>query len=257
MDENDYMDRFSGIGRLFGAEALEQLKAAHVCVVGIGGVGSWSAEALARSGVGRLTLIDLDDICVTNVNRQLHALDGEIGRTKVGVMAERIARIHPGCAVETREQFFTSETAEALLAPGFDFVLDAIDTVEHKALLIAECRKREIPVVTCGGAGGKRDATAIRAADLAQTTNDPLLKQVRKKLRREFGFPRDEKAEFGVRAIFSAENPVFPWADGSVCETKEPGGDLRLNCDSGFGTATFVTGVFGFAAAGEVVRLLG
>lgn len=253
---NEFMDRFSGVGRLFGAEALERLRRARVCVIGIGGVGSWSVEAIARSGVGEITMIDLDDICVTNVNRQLHALDGQIGRSKAGAMAERVAAIHPDCDVVVHEKFFTAETAEQLLEPNYDVVIDAIDTVEHKALLISECRKREIPVVVCGGAGGKRDATAIRAADLARATNDPLLKQVRKKLRREFGFPRDEKADFGVRAIFSNENPVFPWSDGTVRETTEPGAELRLNCDSGFGTATFVTGGFGFAAAGEAIRIL-
>ena len=259
MDDTEYMDRFGGIGRLFGAGALARIKKAHVAVIGIGGVGSWSAEALARSGVGRITIIDLDDICVTNVNRQLHAIDGQIGRSKVGAMAERIAAIHPGCEIETREQFFTAETAQQLLGSGFDFVIDAIDTMEHKALLIAECRDREIPIVTCGGAGGKRNATAIRAGDLAFATHDLLLRQLRRKLRREFGFSKDGNASLGVRAVYSIENPVFPWADGQVCETKEPGGGdgLRLNCDSGFGTATFVTGGFGFAAAGEVVRMLG
>lgn len=257
MEDEDYLDRFSGIGRLFGVEALERLRAARVAVVGIGGVGSWTVEALARSGIGGITLIDLDDICVTNVNRQLHALDGQIGRTKVGVMAERVAAIHPGCEIDAREQFFTKENAEQVLGPGFDFVVDAIDEIDHKTLLIAECHARQIPIVTCGGAGGKRNTGAVRTADLNHATNDPLLKQVRKKLRREFGFPVDENVEFGVRAVFSNENPVYPWTDGSVCETKEPGAAVRLNCDFGYGTAAFVTGAFGFAAASETVRLLG
>ena len=252
----DYEDRFSGIGRLYGAGAMERLRKARVCVVGIGGVGSWSAEALARSGVGRITLVDLDDICVTNVNRQLHAVTGEIGRSKVVVMAERIRAIHPGCDVQCHEQFFTSETSAELLEPGFDFVIDAIDTVEHKSLLIARCRELGIPIVTCGGAGGKRDATAIRVTDLSRATNDPLLKQVRKRLRREHAFPKESEGDFGVSAVYSLENPVFPWADGKVCESREPNSNLRLNCDSGFGTATFVTGGFGFAAASEAIRAL-
>jgi tRNA A37 threonylcarbamoyladenosine dehydratase len=253
---NDYTDRFSGVGRLLGKEAFERLGNARVCVIGIGGVGSWTVEALARSGVGEITMIDLDDICVTNVNRQLHAIDGQIGRSKADAMAERVSAINPGCDVVVQEKFFTAETAEQLLAPNYDLVVDAIDTLDQKALLIAEVRKRELPLVVCGGAGGKRDATAIRVADLARASHDPLLRQVRKTLRREFGFPRNDIVDFGVRAVFSVENPVYPWSDGTVRDFTEPGSELRLNCDSGFGTAAFVTGGFGFAAAGEAVRIL-
>lgn len=256
MDLTDYHDRFSGIGRLYGAAALDKLRLAHVAVVGIGGVGSWAVEAIARSGVGRITLIDRDDICVTNVNRQLHALDGQIGRSKAAVMAERALAIQPGCEITVRETFFTAANADELLAPGFDAVIDAIDTVDHKALLLAKCRAAGTYVVTCGGAGGKRDPSTIRLDDLAQATNDRLLKQVRKILRAEHGFPREEKAAFGIRAVYSTENALYPWASGEMCEAPEPGSSLRLNCDSGFGTATFVTGAFGFAAAGAAVSYL-
>ncbi len=256
-DANDYADRFGGIGRLYGNEAQNRLATAHVCVVGIGGVGSWAVEALARSGIRKLTMIDLDDICVTNVNRQLHALDGQIGRPKVQAMRERVIAIHPTCQVEAREVFFTAANADELLAPGFDYVVDAIDTLDHKCLLLAKCRERNIPVVTCGGAGGKRDPTTVRVADLVRATNDPLLRTVRRTLRREYDFPRAENEPFGITSVFSIENVVYPWSDGQVCEGKEPGAETRLNCDAGLGTASFLTGAFGFAAASAVVANLG
>lgn len=255
-DDLDYEDRFGGLGRLYGGEVLKRLRSANVCVAGVGGVGSWAVEALARSGVGKLTMIDLDDICVTNVNRQLHALDGKIGKSKVAVMAERVATIHPTCEVKCEEVFFTSANADVLLAPDFDFVIDAIDALEHKCLLLAKCRERGITVVTCGGAGGKSDPTAVKVADLRDATNDRLLRAVRRELKREFGFSRDELESFGIAAVYSTENAVFPWSDGTVYETSEPGTESRLNCDAGLGTASFVTGTFGFAAAGEVVRRL-
>ena len=243
------------MARLFSEAGQVRLLRARVAVIGLGGVGSWAAEALARSGVGALTLVDLDDVCVTNINRQVQALDDTVGRPKVDVMAERIRLIHPQCEVMPRQEFFTSGTAEALLEAGFDYVVDAIDDVANKCLLIALCRSRQIPLVVCGGAGGKRDGTAVRVDDLARTSRDRLLQKVRAQLRREHGFPKGEEP-FGVAAVFSIEPAVFPHADGSVGAEREPGSDLRLNCDSGFGTAAFVTGAFGLAAAGYVVRRL-
>jgi tRNA A37 threonylcarbamoyladenosine dehydratase len=254
--EPGYLERFGGVGRLFGTDALARLHAAHVCVVGVGGVGSWTVEGLARSGVGALTLVDLDDVCVTNVNRQLPALDGQIGRPKVAVLAERVPLINPACRVETVAEFFTAASAERLLAGKFDCVVDAIDAMTNKALLIAACVRRGLPCVTIGGAGGKRDATMIRAGDLGEAHGDNLLRLVRKKLRRDHGFAHGEGQRYGVRCIFSAEKPVFPWADGTCQAEPEAGSNLKLDCDSGFGTAVFVTGAFGFAAAGEAVRLL-
>lgn len=255
--DTDYLDRFSGIGRLYGTGALARLQTAHVAVIGIGGVGTWAAEALARSGIGKLTLIDLDEICITNVNRQLHALDGQIGKPKVEAMAERIRLISPQCEVHAIPEFFTSGSADRLLGSGFDVVVDAIDSIAHKALLVARCRDEKIPLVVCGGAGGKRDPSRIRIDDLAFATNDKLLKRLRKRLRREYDFPEEStKAPFGIRAAFCDEKTVFPWADGTVCATPEPGSDLRLNCESGFGTATFITGAVGFAGAAEAVKLL-
>lgn len=254
----DYADRFGGIGRLFGRAALERLAAAHVAVIGVGGVGSWSVEALARSGVGALTLIDLDDVCVTNVNRQLPALEGQIGRPKVTVLAERVRLINPACRVEPVAEFFTAASAARLLAARFDAVIDAVDRMSHKALIIAGARERGLPVVSVGGAGGRSDPTRIRAGDIGEA-NDELLRQVRKKLRRDHGFAAGAHrgiTRMDVRAIWSEEKPVFPWADGTCAAEPEPGSNLTLDCESGFGTAVFVTGAFGLAAAGEAVRAI-
>jgi tRNA A37 threonylcarbamoyladenosine dehydratase len=254
---DQYAQRFGGVGRLVGRTGLERLRLARVCVIGVGGVGSWAVEGLARSGVGALTLVDLDDVCVTNVNRQLPALDGTIGRPKVAVLAERVRLINPECQVETVTEFFTATSAARLLAPQFDFVVDAIDRMTPKALLIGECRARGSAVVTVGSAGGKRDLTQIRSGDLGEASNDELLRQVRKKLRRDHGFAHGAdrgRMHFGVRCVWSAEAQVFPWADGTCATQREPGSNLTLDCESGFGTAVFVTGAFGLAAAQEVVR---
>lgn len=255
---SDYAERFGGIARLYGTAGLARLRAAHVAVVGIGGVGTWVVEALARSGVGALTLIDLDEICVTNVNRQAHALTGTVGRAKVEVMGERVHAINPECRVRTEAQFFTATTAEALLSPGFDFVVDAIDSVSAKVTLLAECQRRRLPVVASGGAGGRTDATAVRVADLAQVTHDRLLAEVRKRLRQEHGFPPPGQP-MGIPCVYTTAPAVFAQADGSIGLTNcaIPGEEgTRLNCQGGLGSATFVTGTFGFCAAGLVVERL-
>ena len=185
---DDYAERFGGVGRLLGTAALARLRAAHVAVIGVGGVGSWTVEGLARSGVGAITLIDLDDVCVTNVNRQLPALDGQIGRPKIAVLAERVRLINPACRVTTVAEFFTPASAERLLEGKLDGVVDAVDLMSHKALIIAESVKRGLKCVTVGGAGGRRDATQLRSGDLGASGCDELLRQVRKKLRRDHGF---------------------------------------------------------------------
>ena len=250
----DYTERFGGVGRLFGAAALDRLRAAHVAVIGVGGVGSWAVEGLARSGVGALTLIDLDDVCVTNVNRQLPALDGNIGRPKVEAIAQRVRLINPACLVSPVTEYITAANAERLLAPAFDIVVDAIDGTTNKADLIGACVRLGKRCVTVGGAGGKRDASQLRIGDLGEAWGDELLKMVRKKLRREHGFARGEGNRYGVRCIYSAENPSYPWADGTCSPEPEPGSNLKLDCASGFGTAVWVTGAMGLAAAQEAVR---
>jgi tRNA A37 threonylcarbamoyladenosine dehydratase len=247
--------RFSGIARLFGAAGLERLRRAHVCVIGLGGVGSWSVEALARSGIGNLTLVDMDDICVSNVNRQLHAVDGQFGKPKVEVMAQRARSINPNCAINPLQSFFLRSNAQEILRPGFDYMLDAIDSPSKKCLLIDLCRAKGIPVITVGSSGGRKDPTAVRVTDLALTTHDRLLQEVRKKLRVRHGFPRGQEP-FHVECVHSSEIPVYPKKDGSVCEQRDTDNDLRLDCNSGYGTASFVTGTFGLVAAAHIVQRL-
>jgi tRNA A37 threonylcarbamoyladenosine dehydratase len=249
-----YQDRFGGMGRLYGRDALERLAQAHVAVIGVGGVGSWTVEALARSGVGHLTLIDMDDVCITNTNRQLPAIDGEMGRPKVMVLEERVRRINPGVQVTAVPEFFLEGTADRLLEPGYDWVVDAVDRMSIKALIIDKAVARGCRVLTIGGAGGRRDPTQIRRADLGRTGGDVLLKQVRKQLRRTHGWARGAGNNYGVPAVFSAEPQVFPQADGTVCEVPEEGENLRMDCASGYGAASFVTGAFGFTAAAEIVQ---
>ena len=185
-----YDRRFSGIGRLYGKEGLERSRRAHVCVIGLGGVGSWAVEALARSGIGELTLVDLDDVCISNVNRQLHALDGELGKPKVEVLARRVRAINPDCVVHPLQAFFLKSNACEILQARYDYVLDAIDSPARKCLLIALCREKAIPVITTGASAGRRDPTAVQVMDLAFSSHDRLLQEVRKKLRTRHGFPR-------------------------------------------------------------------
>jgi tRNA threonylcarbamoyladenosine dehydratase len=241
---SDSNSRFGGIQRLYSAEGLERLRGARVCVVGLGGVGSWAAEALARSAVGHITLVDLDDICVSNINRQLHALEGVVGRPKAAIMAERIASINPACDARAVQEFFNEASAARILEGGFACVVDAIDHAANKSLLIARCRQKEIPIICSGAAGGRKNPLEIQMADLSRTHGDALLQQVRKRLRLEHGFPRDPKTPLNVPCVFSPEAP----ARAADCEK---GG--RLNCDTGYGAASFVTGAFGFAAASWVV----
>lgn len=254
----DSQVRFAGLARLFGPQALNRLVHAHVAVVGLGGVGSWAVEALARSGIGRLTLIDLDEVCLSNVNRQLPALDGTIGRFKAEVLAERVTAIHPACKVEPKVEFFTDSSAQRLLDAGFDGVIDAIDALGNKARLIAECRRRKVDVIACGAAGGRLDPTRLRVCDLAEASHDALLAQLRKTLRRQHGFPGAGMAS-GVACVHSTEAPRRPEDAGCPTPDLGPGtgeGPLKLGCEWGYGSAAFVTGAFGLAAAGWMIRRL-
>jgi tRNA A37 threonylcarbamoyladenosine dehydratase len=243
--------RFGGIDRLYGHGSLARLAAAHACVVGIGGVGSWAAEALARSGVGRLTLIDLDHVAESNVNRQVHALEDTLGQAKVLAMGERIAAINPGCTVVCVEEFVTAENVAALL-PACDLVLDCIDQVQAKAALIAHCRRLKWPVVTTGGAGGRTDPTKIRIDDLSRTVQDALASKLRARLRKDYGFTRDAKKKFSVPCVFSDEQIRRP--QNMACDVDEAG--LHgLNC-AGYGSSVAVTAGFGFAAAAHGLGIL-
>lgn len=258
MDES-LKQRFGGIDRLYGSGALEALSQRHVTVIGIGGVGSWAVEALARSGVGKLTLIDADDLCVSNTNRQLPALDGQYGRAKIEAMGERCRAINPGLALELKPTFLTpSNLGELLDAPG-DLVLDACDSFRSKVEAIAYCRRRKQPIITVGSAGGRSDVTQIRVRDLSRTEHDAMLSLIRKKLRGEFNFPKNHDRYFGVPAIYSLENVRYPQADGSVCGVRpqlDKDAALKLDCGAGLGAATHVTGAFAFAAVGKAIEML-
>ncbi len=241
--------RFGGIDRLYGAGALERATAAQVCVIGIGGVGSWAAEALARSGIGRLTLIDLDHVAESNINRQVHALEPTLGAAKVLAMRERIALINPGCRVDAVEAFIDEENVAGLL-PACDAVIDAIDQVRAKAALIAHCRRQRRRIVTTGGAGGRTDPTRVVVDDLSRTVQDALASKVRARLRKEYGFPREPGKKFGVECVFSPEGIRRP-AAADACATPVDGG-AGLAC-AGYGSSMAVTAAFGLAAAARVL----
>lgn len=251
-------DRFGGTQRLYGRDQTSYLQQRHVVVVGLGGVGSWAAEALARTAVGRITLIDLDDVCVSNTNRQSHALEGNIGRMKVEVMAERLRAINPEIEVEAISDFLTPDNLTRYLDPAPDAVLDAIDSVRVKAALINFCKRRRITLVTTGGAGGQIDPLQIKVDDLSRTIQDPLAARTRQLLRREYGFSRNAKRKFGVECVYSTEQLRYPQADGEVCAAKPSDGDsVRLDCATGFGASMMVTASFGMVAVSRIVdRLL-
>jgi tRNA A37 threonylcarbamoyladenosine dehydratase len=250
----DFDRRFGGIARLYGAAALQRFRSAHVCVVGVGGVGSWVAEALARSAIGHITMIDLDNVAESNINRQIHALTETIGQPKVTALAERIAQINPFCRVTQIEDFITPDNLDDMVGlRAYDYVIDAIDDARAKTALIAYCRANGIRLITIGGAGGQVDPTKIEVRDLCRTEQEPLLAKVRKRLRNEHGFPRGTRNKFGIDAVFSTEPLRQPNA-GDACEVDAPG-VTGLNC-AGFGSAMVVTASFGLVAAAQVLRRL-
>jgi tRNA A37 threonylcarbamoyladenosine dehydratase len=252
---SSYDQRFGGIGRLYGRDNNALFLQSHVCVVGIGGVGSWAAEALARSGIGKITLIDMDDICVTNTNRQVHALANTVGQSKVEVMAARIGLINPECVVEEIEDFITEDSLLTHIDKRFDYVIDAIDSANNKARLIAHCKRNKIGIVTTGAAGGQIDPTQIAVIDLTKTVNDPLAKKVKQLLRRHHNFSKTRN--FSVPCVYSTEKLRYPQPDGTACDTKSVMEDgVRLDCSGGFGSATVVTASFAFAAVAKVLEKL-
>ncbi len=254
-----YSSRFGGIQRLYGVPVCDRLHSAHICVIGIGGVGSWAAEALARSGIGTVTLIDLDDICITNTNRQIHALQNTIGQSKTEVMAERMRAINPEMVVHIIDDFVTEDNVAELIDSRFDYVLDAINAFRVKAAIIAHCKRQKISVITVGGAGGLIDPLKIRVADLTKTFQDPLAKKVKDFLRYRYGFSKNSKRRFAVECVFSEEAARYPQPDGSVCERKPraaEGESMKMDCASGFGAATMVTATFGFVAVSRIIEKL-
>lgn len=244
----DFDFRFGGIRRLYGQAGLDSLASAHALVVGLGGVGSWTVEALVRSGLGEITLVDMDEVCESNINRQLQAMDGAVGKSKGDELAIRMKKINPNCKVNVIFDFFTSDTCEEIFNSEYNVVIDCIDSLKNKCLLLAESQKRNIPVVTTGGAGGKTDPFAIKKADLSKTHGDKMLAKLRKKLRQDFGF-KTNGSNFGIDCVYSDEEAKYPTGDGCVTTEKIKMDATKLDCASGFGAVTHITGTFGFALA--------
>jgi tRNA A37 threonylcarbamoyladenosine dehydratase len=254
--EPEHDERLGGIRRLYGNAAADRIAAASVMVIGVGGVGSWTIEALARTGVGRLILVDLDEVCVTNTNRQVHAISGNYGRPKVEAMRDRVAAIAPGCSVEVIADFFAADTAEAILGLSPDLVIDAIDDAREKALLIHLCRARSLPLIVSGAAGGRKNPAAVTAGDLGATAGDPLLREVRRHLRMAHGWTIADRQPWGVSAVFSQERATYPTPEGEVCDTPASGAPGRLDCRTGFGTSAMVVGAVGLTLAALAADLL-
>jgi len=269
----DLERRFGGLARLYGPGAPDRLRAARVAVVGLGGVGSWTAEALARCGVGALTLVDLDHVAESNVNRQLHALTATLGTSKVDAMAERVLGINPDCAVTLVDDFVTPENVEQLLVSDLDVVVDCTDQAAAKIAMIVQARARGQALIVCGGAGGKTDPLALRAGDLSQSTHDALLAKLRNTLRRNHGFPKPAGGpgkpparipKMGVRVLWIAQETILPAAWTAQQEAEDdlgaqaPGpAPQGLSC-AGYGSVVTVTAAMGLAAANEAVaRILG
>jgi tRNA A37 threonylcarbamoyladenosine dehydratase len=251
--------RFDRMGRLVGDTAMEKLFRTHVMIIGVGGVGSWAAESLARSGVGKITLVDFDEICITNGNRQLHALQGLIGKKKASVMAERLRKINPQNIVVDIPQFYNEENSQEIFAHHPDYIVDCIDNLTAKAHLLATCKKLDVPVITSSGASARMDPSQVKIKDMAETHTDPLAHQMRKILRQKYAFPRE--GLFDIPCVFSNETPMIPeelhYDNGEgfkcVCPQKS---DLH-SCDKRnviYGTASFVTGTFGLMMASWVVK---
>ena len=243
MNDVDLKRRFGGLERLYGVKGAARICESHVVVVGVGGVGSWTVEALARSGVARLTLIDLDNVAESNINRQIHALTSTVGMAKVEAMRLRIAEINPVCEVLCVEDFLTPDNIQELLPADFDVLIDACDQVRAKQAMAVYARKHKRAFISVGAAGGKRMAHKVDIDDLSQTTHDPLLAQLRYRLRKENAAPRDGK-KMGVACVFSREAVAPPDASCSI-----EGGDGSLNCH-GYGSVVSVTATFGQCAAG-------
>ncbi len=247
---------FAALERVYGVSALTNISNSHCCVVGLGGVGSWVAETLARSAVGSITLIDHDDIAASNINRQVHASVETVNRSKVLVMAERIRAINPACECTAVDDMLVPNNIEKYIDRRFDYVIDAIDSVRSKVSLINYCKRNSIPVITVGGAGGRTDPTRVAITDLSKTKNDPLAASVRKRLRSQFGWSRNPARRFGVECVFSDQQPMFPQGDGTVAQSKPRSAGTTLDCNTGYGSFIGVTATYGLVAASRVLEKL-
>lgn len=259
MNKFDNEERFGSLARVYGNETMAHLHGAHVCVVGVGGVGSWIVEALARTGIGKLTLIDGDEISRSNINRQCHSLESTIGKMKVAVMQQRVLDINPDCQCEIVEQYLDDDNINCLLQPeaqNYDCVIDAIDRIKYKALMIHFCKRNKIPVIATGGAGGLIDPRQVEVKDLSRTWNDPLASALRLCLRQVHNFSRNPKRSFGVPCVYSTEQQRYPDKDGNVGYQKPGVANLSLDCSFGYGSVVNVIATFGFVAAATAIELV-
>lgn len=256
MTSSEYDARFGGLRRLYGEQAYRWLRELHIAVIGLGGVGSWAVEALARTGVGALTLIDYDTVAKSNMNRQLPALSETLEQKKSAVLEQRVTGINPECRVTIIDDFINSENLADYLSSdkNYDYVIDAIDSIKFKSEMIAHCRRNKIPIIATGGAGGVTDPGLIHVADLSKTYNDALAARVRSTLRNRFGFSKNPKRGFGVECVFSSQHKLYPKEDGTVSHQKPGVHGVNLDCRFGYGSAVFVTATFGMIAASRAIN---
>lgn len=255
MNENlNNNPRFGGIVRLYGDEAMRRFRGAHILVIGIGGVGSWTAEALARTGIGSISLMDLDEICVTNTNRQIHTNKDTIGKSKIGVMAKRLSTINPDIIVHCLNDFIDKNNLQEYVSNHYSVVVDAIDNAVDKTELLAYCSKHSIQCVSVGCSGGKKDPSQIQYGDLLKTTGDPLFAKIRNNLRRYHGFSRDLNTPFGIEVIYSSEPVNQP--KNEFCRQTKKIDAPKLDCNDGYGAVSMVTASFGLLAASRVIERL-
>ena len=259
--------RFAGVKNLYGVTGRRKIADSHVCVIGIGGVGSWVVESLARSAVGSITMIDMDIVSASNTNRQILATTDTIGRDKTAVMQERVIQINPDCRVTAIDDFITRDNLKNYLSEEFDFVIDCIDDFRTKAALLNYCKKAKIKVLCIGGAGGQKNPGKVRLSDLSRTQHDVLLAQTRKLLRQDYGFSRNLKRSFGVPCVYSDEQAVYSDGVGGLSSRKSAAGEQNLtlgrgesgsalSCAGGLGSISHVTATFAFYACAHVLDVL-
>ena len=250
----EYLFRFGGIRRLYGDKGLETFYHSHVAVIGLGGVGSWAVEALARSGIGEITLVDFDDVCISNTNRQIHALTANVGKMKSDCLIDRCLQINPELKIHSIDEPYCRRNEKLIFQSSYDCVIDATDDGPAKFDLLLACRDRNIPVIIAGVAGGRQDPGCVQVADLSETQEDQMLSCLRKRLRRRAGFPR--KGSFHTPCVFSSEKPLYSLEGGTLSSEKPDDFRKPLDCTTGFGTSTMVTGSFGFMLASEALKAL-
>ena len=254
---DDHQRRFLGVQKLYGSKGYQNIQASHVCIVGIGGVGSWVAESLARTHIGELTLIDLDHIAESNINRQIHALSNTLGQAKILAMAERIQQINPDCKVHCIDDHLSCENIIQYILHDFDYVIDCCDQFRIKAALINYCKSNKIHCITIGGAGGRIDPSRIQLSDMTRSEGDALLSKTRKQLSTQHGFSRNLKRRFDIPCVFSTETLRYPDNQGEITmqksENHSPSG---LSCADGFGSLCAVTSTFGMLASAYVLQRL-